>query len=145
MRKIKFRGLRKDGKGWIYGCLINNAFFNSKTKHSIPYIFNPEECDDDDGWEYFDDDYGYYEVIPETVSMYSSFRDRFGDWIYEGDIVLFLNTSFKYKVVFIDGCFKLIHIGEHKVLGVWGSIRRAFDFGFKLQVIGNIHENGGLI
>lgn len=131
-REIKFRGLRKDGKGWVYGCLINNAFFNSKTKHSIPYIFNPEECDDDDGWEYFDDDYGYYEVIPETAGQYTGLKNKRRREIYEGDIVMYSDKSTPLVVGFENGSFVLKKEGKTYVYNINPK---------ELEVIGNIHEN----
>lgn len=63
MRQIKFRGLRTDGKGWVYGDLLCNW-----TIHQI--------LSEDDGNE--------YKVIPESVGQFTGLHDKNGVEIYEG-------------------------------------------------------------
>ncbi len=85
VRQIMFRGLRVDGKGLVYGSLINNCFVDAKTKYPALYIFNPEECDNADCWEDYTDGYGYYEVIPESVGQFTGKLTKSGTRIYDGD------------------------------------------------------------
>ncbi len=66
MRQIKFRGLRTDGKGWVYGDLMCNWT-------------DPQILSELDGNE--------YKVIPESVGQFTGRQDINGIDIYEGDNV----------------------------------------------------------
>jgi ferredoxin-fold anticodon binding domain-containing protein len=66
MRTIKFRGLRVDGKGWVYGSFIHNNI-------DCPCII--------------DIDAEQYEVISESVGQFTGLIDVDGKEIYEGDTV----------------------------------------------------------
>jgi len=66
MREIKFRGLRTDGKGLVYGDLLCNW--------TVPQILSEY-----DGNEYL--------VIPETVGQFVGLKDKNEKDIYEGDVI----------------------------------------------------------
>lgn len=111
MREIKFRGLRKDGKGWVYGM----PTFDFK------YIFNKGQYDSPDS----------YEVIPETVGQYTGMKNKRGRVIYEGDIVMYSDKSTPLVVGFENGSFVLKKDGKAYVYNINPK---------GLEVIGNIHE-----
>lgn len=111
-REIKFRGLRTDGKGWVYGDLLCNW--------TTPIILS-----DADGNE--------YSIIPSSVGQYTGLKDKNGKEIYEGDICsghsdgngVITWTDF-------DGGYDYVFEDEANV-GLW-EVKR------NIEIIGNIHE-----
>lgn len=73
MRKILFRAKRKDNKQWIQGLPACGIFTKEQ---EITHI--------DTETQEFDSP---YEIIPETVSQYTGREDKFGNPIFEGDVV----------------------------------------------------------
>ena len=126
MRPIEFRGLRVDGKGWVYGSLV-------KSGDCRCFIFpqgsalQKTRCGSDEYVGIF------YEVLPETVGQYTGMKDRNGVKIWEGDILEFDTGQQGF-------------ISKDPV--VWREDSCRFNFGTGLswrdarylEVIGNIHE-----
>ncbi|NOY58266.1 MAG: hypothetical protein GXO75_04930 [Calditrichaeota bacterium] len=127
MRKIKFRGKRKDDGKWIYGDLIHydaNEY----------YILEQYQRD----WDILEVG---LKVTPKTVGQFIGLYDKNGKEIYEGDILQFKTQSgWKVEPVKIeDGLLYPIfdpqYVDDEK--GDWIES----DF----EVIGNIHDNPELL
>ncbi len=81
MREYLFRGKRKDNGEWVYGDLIHR-----KVWYTDVYIIR---CSDD-GFDHYEE----YEVVPETVGLYTGTTDaRSGKKIFEDDIVVSTNAN----------------------------------------------------
>lgn len=111
MLESKYRGLRKDGEGWVYGMP-----FKTIPEEESVYImpldspYNGYEFQNDKGqWSLRFDN--YYEVIPETVGQYTGIKDGQDTEIYLADRVKIGNTV--YTVVWHKNGFKLLNDGEH--------------------------------
>lgn len=120
-RGIKFRGLRTDGKEWVYG-----GYF--------------QHTPDQDGVRYyiFDFNEGAVEVIPESVGQFTGLKDLKGNEIYEGD-----KTS--YGVIMWNSEKSLF--AEHfyqEVIQKWSVSSYPISVD-RMEIIGNIHENSELL
>jgi uncharacterized phage protein (TIGR01671 family) len=125
MRTIKFRGLRTDGNGWVYG------FYTKNNKSWIgSFAF---------------DNYYHTEVLPESVGQFTGLTDKNGVEIYEGD---WCRAEFRgvdgIKVIqgkIIQDEFMWCIDCEGCVGDEIFSINRPHGF----ETIGNIHQNKELL
>ena len=125
MRKILFRGKRKDNGEWVEGnvayyCNYPDAVFITKR-----YIYPTKT----------------YIVAPETVGQFTGFTDKSGTKIFEGDIVRYGDTI--HEVVFEQrngtAYFGLVYSeSETLPFGHYQDLRQ-------IEVIGNIYDNPELL
>ena len=110
MRKFLFRGEKQNGE-WLYGDLFH---YGDKI-----LIFSENAPNSPD----------YYEVKTETVGQFTGLRDKNGVKIFEGDILLFGDTSFVVEWKNDIAGFGYLDTSD-RVLGCDG---------INCEVIGNIH------
>lgn len=127
MREIKFRGLRLDGKGWIYGDLVNQTT-NAHSK-IIDVGIKEHQCHP-------------VEVKPSSVSQYTGLKDKEGKEIYEGSIcrIRFYDEGLKNGQV----VFRVFHSGYY-LEGDFGQYSMGTWEPSYIEIIGNIHENPELL
>ena len=111
MRTIKFRGLRKDGNGWVYGDLLTNEICG-------PFIVDKEGT--------------YIKVLPATVGQYIGLNDRMGKEVHEGDVVE-MGYGDTFNVIYEKGAFT----GTMDGWTIFGGIMPPSK---NIAVIGNIHH-----
>ena len=121
MREILFRGKSNLDEIWYYGYLVMKKCEDG----AFPFIVGT--------------DGGKCDVIPETVGQYTGLTDRYGNKIFEGDMVKSCNMfgqNFIAKVTYNEALAEF-------VLGVYllEDLKGISD----LEKIGNIHDNPELL
>ena len=140
MREIKFRGLKRFSREWIYGM----------PTYDMNYIFDESNVDSPDS----------YEVDEDTIGQFTGIYDMYGVEIFEGDLLRipakekWEKTNYvAYEVFFHDNDCADVHIGwqmnrtrfQGNVCGTSEFPRMMPKNTNKMEVIGNIHENKDLL
>lgn len=104
--KWKFRGWDSVGeKGWVYGDLVHNQKVTVEGLEPRVMV-------------------GGYEVVPESVGIYTGLKDESGQDIYEKDMVEFrkVGEDFKEKyyvasVEYKNGAFNISRYSGFRIVG----------------------------
>ena len=142
MRTIKFRGIGKRTKTWIYGNLIQLG-----GAYIISPIFNKYEIVPDHSTEcalgFHEDEFDVIE--PDSLGQFTGLLDKNGNEIYEGDIVK-TKGNWGGVVTWNSRGYFYINDGystEEPDLTPLGSlncyVRR------DIEIVGNIHDNPELL
>lgn len=117
MRAIKFRGIDNANGNWIYGSLVivNDDF----------HILDEEDTAHD-----------YNRVGEDTVGQFTGLKDKFGNEIYEGDVLEEVegDEQLTYTVEWVGDGFALDDSKNDIYLGLYLTCE-------KCRVIGNIYED----
>jgi len=78
MREIKFRGLRSDGKGWVYGWFVDGVI------HEYNQAGGSLGANQDGSFSLGID---CWNIILETVGQFTGLKDRNGKDVYFSDVI----------------------------------------------------------
>ncbi|MGJ1499643.1 YopX family protein [Sphingobacterium spiritivorum] len=135
-REIKFKAIRKDGKGWVYGDYFDTS--KSSVCKFLPTII------ENGGMNPID----FHLVNPKTVCQFTGLLDKNGREIYSNDLVINVDGN-RLVVVWINewamfGCMFFDEFEKYTRGGI-KELAESMFWSFpieseRLKVIGNIHE-----
>lgn len=121
MREILFRGKREDNGEWVYGYYVRLPDVTG----SVHLMYVPAENPDESNAVYY--------IDPKTLGQYTGFKDKKGNFIFEGDII-----DFDYDIRVVKWL---------KKYGCWGVDDgvTTLDELENVEVSGNIYDNSELL
>ena len=135
MKEYKFRGFDAVGsKGWVFGDLVHNKKVTKTGLEDRVMVAG-------------------YEVVPESVGLFTGIHDKNGIKIFEGDIVckrdLTFNLQHKGAVVYNSamGCFRIHSENNGTTMRMGFELSDVYNDGkctvpvkYEYEVVGNIYE-----
>ena len=121
-----FRGKRLDNGEWVEGDYFRKYIYDRYDNGYLHHLIGWQVTDNDG--EKFND---YEDVDPDTVGQYTGLKDRYGDRIWEGDLV---EHGDEVSEVFFDtenSCFDFKSSNDPF----------AAQFSCDYEILGNIHDN----
>lgn len=131
-REIKFRGLRSDGNGWVYGYY---------SPVNVPILGTLGHCINENGYRAIDIEYS-------SLGQYTGLKDKNDKDIYEGDRIRYANSMEHGDGVIGFSAGFLIEWDLSTVKTEHPMIMQPlfyFQCSAEIEVIGNIHENPELL
>lgn len=123
MREIKFRGKDMKSNNWVYGYLVVGDGDYKDTCYICPFGVHGLK----------------YKVHPSSVGQYTELKDKNNKEIYDGDIVNVYDPHFAKENVVISWHEEGLLCW---MIGETGLISTESKY---YEIVGNIHENSGLI
>ena len=123
----KFRGIKIDGSGWVYGSYVANI------EWAKWYIYYPVKVG-----EFIQ--LTKEEVIPESVGQFTRLLDKDGKEVFEGDIITapsFNPTN--YEIKFVEGAF----VADYSTSNGWclEMIHFSDSTGIHYSVTSTVHDH----
>ena len=137
-REVEFRGKQLYGdNGWCFG------FYSEVSALNLPYITKRGETKG-------------HEIIPETRGQYTGLKDKNGNKIFEGDIVMLMGNKRPAEVVYGPTAFCLLWRGvifsERRIVkDVYSPLAYPLqpysisDMSGMYEVIGNVFDSPELL
>ncbi|SFP17891.1 YopX family protein [Salibacterium halotolerans] len=142
MKTVKFRGKSIETGEWLYGSLINNAFYQGETP--VLFIIDTAKMDYD-CFEDFTEQIDDFKV--SCADQYTGLTDKCGTEIYEGDILQYDSPSpwhhHKYPIIFDDGAFQFDD--EMDILEGFMLSQENIKYKHGFVIVGNIYEDPELL
>ena len=147
MCEILFRGKRKDNREWVEGFLVKKIDPLLSIESWFILVQEYDTSCIDGKPTLLESLMTWYEVIPETISIFSGLYDKNGERIFKGSIVKYtprVKISILYEVVWQESMsrFSLKTIGSGINLYEWLEKDKV---NYCCEVIGNIYDNPELL